>query len=110
MNKKRWLLLIVAFFVIDGLIVVSNRIFYQQIQDIEDAARADHAAFETKIPETAPKRKKPSPVFIDPRNDPLAPMVKPRAKSESKETPPRGTHPRKVYETGTQSQPRILVQ
>lgn len=103
MDKRRWIILIAGFIMIEGLILVSNRVFYSQMQEMEETVRTDHAIFQSSSPQVVQKVR-PVSSLIDSRTDPLAPM----AKKKPEKIPAPAGGPEKVYETGIQS--GILIQ
>jgi len=105
MNRKRWMILIIGFVMIEGLILVSNKVFYEQIEEMEEISDADRSIFETQKSVVVEKKRKSAPALAGLKNDPLAPMIK-KSKPE-KERPASGSV-EKIYETGVKS--GILIQ
>lgn len=104
MDKKRWIILIAGFMMIEGLILASNKIFYSQMQDMEETVQTDRAIFQSSSQDIVKKDVRPVSSLIDSRTDPLAPM----AKKKPEKIPAPAGGPEKVYETGIQS--GILIQ
>ena len=98
MKNKRLAMTVIAFAGVIAGILFINRWIDREMKDLaRDPIERSVAPQPVEKPQQATKR--PRPVFIDPLNDPLAPVI-PRKdpKSSTKKAAPPQTSPQRIYE------------
>lgn len=104
MDNKRLVITVITFAGIVAGILIVNRWITEQMEHMTTNISVERPTTAQPVGQSQQTTQGPKPVFIDPSNDPLAPVIpRKQPQSSAKKSAPRQTSPQKIYDPAATS-------